>query len=786
MSGDRDTTHPTGPSGPAAWLRDLLLGARFAVTGGRESRLRAVFTALGVGLGVALLMGAASVPHMLDARHQREAARAAGETPSAPSATPAPGSRTLLLRHVFDEYRDKPVHGALLRPDGPQAPVPPGLKSLPGPGEMVVSPAMARLMDSAEGRLLRERYPDRVIGTIGDQGLIGPNELYFYAGSDRLDDRSATRTDHFGEVQPGDPLTPELMVLAIMVGVVLLMPVAVFIATSVRFGGERRDRRLAALRLMGCDRSMIRRMAAGEALAASVLGLAVGSALFLGLRELASQVTIQDASVFPGDLRPGLPLVALIALAVPACAVLVALFALRGIAIEPLGVIRSARPPRRRLWWRLLFPAAGLALLVPAFGKATGDAGDPVSTYQVGGGAVLLLIGVTAVLPWLVESVVARFRGGSPSWQLAVRRLQLSSGPAARAVSGIAVAVAGAIAVQMLFAAARGDYEKDAGNPTHSQMAGSAQLASASRLQEITSRFRATPGVQGAISFVRQYANKEGADYTGEIVIADCGTLRSLATITSCRDGDSFVADSPDQPRTRGKLGPGDKLTVSSFTAGTGKTDYRWTVPRGAHLVTARPDPTGEHHHGVLVTPSAINTAAIPDVETQVAVKTVPGDADAIERVRNTGAHIDPTMRIWRLGGVRKDKNYAAIERSLLIGSVLTLALIGAGLLIGTLEQLRERKRLLSVLVAFGTRRRTLAWSVLWQTAIPVALGMAVAVAGGLALGWTMLRLVGRPVTDWWAFTPMTAAGTAVIALVTLLSLPPLLRMMRPDGLRTE
>jgi hypothetical protein len=32
----------------------------------------------------------------------------------------------------------------------------------------------------------------------------------------------------------------------------------------------------------------------------------------------------------------------------------------------------------------------------------------------------------------------------------------------------------------------------------------------------------------------------------------------------------------------------------------------------------------------------------------------------------------------------------------------------------------------------------------------------------------------------------MTGVGAAVIIVVTLLSLPPLMRLMRPDGLRTE
>ncbi|MEV5939273.1 hypothetical protein [Streptomyces sp. NPDC051994] len=80
----------------------------------------------------------------------------------------------------------------------------------------------------------------------------------------------------------------------------------------------------------------------------------------------------------------------------------------------------------------------------------------------------------------------------------------------------------------------------------------------------------------------------------------------------------------------------------------------------------------------------------------------------------------------------------------------------------------------------------TIGGSVLWQTALPVALGVAPAVVGGTALGALMPRIIGKTVTQWWPFPPLAGAGAAVIVAVTLLSLPALWRMMRPDGLRTE
>ncbi|WP_308312649.1 FtsX-like permease family protein [Streptomyces sp. ISL-11] len=667
------------------------------------------------------------------------------------------------------------------------------MRRVPGPGEMVLSPALEKLLGSDEGKLLRERFPFRPVGTIGDSGLVGPDELFYYAGSDRIAVGSgAVRIDHYAADEVSDPRSPAVMVLITMVCVVLLLPVAVFIATAVRFGGERRDRRLAALRLVGADARTVRRIAAGEALCGSLLGLVVGVVILLFARRFAPYVTIQETNVFPADLTPGPGLAALVAVAVPASAVVVTLFALRGVVIEPLGIVRDTVARRRHLWWRLLIPALGALLLVPLLGRASlYSYGTGLHTVQVAAGAVLLLIGVTALLPWLVEACVARLRGGPPPWQLAVRRLQVNSGPAARAVSGITVAVAGAIAVQMLFQGMQSDYtdppwSKDA----PSQLQADHRAVPSPEAHGYVDRFRATKGVTAATGFVDRYAQKEG-DSQGvtSVMVGDCATLSEIADIGSCRDGDVFISQEPGGPvDTARRFAPGTRLVMEEYAPpghGSPRT-YRWTVPASARVVPTVPDPHGEHQHGVLVTPSAIDLSAIPNARTRLLIRVRPGDPDAIEAVRNTAAAIDPGVRVWRMGGVVKDSHYAAVERGLLIGATLTLALIGASMLVSMLEQLRERRQQLSVLVAFGTRRSTIGWSVLWQTAIPVALGLALAVAGGLGLGWLALRLVDRTVKDWLSFLPLVGGGAAVMILVTLVGLPPLWRMMRPDGLRTE
>jgi hypothetical protein len=476
----------------------------------------------------------------------------------------------------------------------------------------------------------------------------------------------------------------------------------------------------------------------------------------------------------------------------------VTLLALRGVVIEPLGVVRTAKPARRRLWWRLLLPLAGLGMLYPMVGQGR-DGGD-FNQYLVTGGVISLLVGVTALLPWIVEAVVARLGAGAVSWQLAVRRLQLSSGTAARMVNGIAVAVAGAIALQMLFAGTSSDYTKETTyDLSRAQMQvsvpkGKSLAATAKELAE-------TKGVRHAYAFNEGYANDgpgENANWA-RVTVADCASLRQVAKLPSCRDGDVFAShvaprrgdsasasENADDESTVAAR-PGRTLYFDTSVDAEKPTSVTWKVPQGVKQAESIDDPTGYRRGGILVTPSAFPATAAAGVRGEIYLRLDDSLPDAREYVRNTAARIDPHEEPMTWVSEKRNDEYSSIRTGLFVGAVCVLALIGASLLVSQLEQLRERKKLLSALIAFGTKRRTLSLSVLWQTAIPVGLGLLLASAVGLTLGVVLLKMTSTAVrVDWLSVLSMTGAGAAVVVVVTLLSLPPLLRLMRPDGLRTE
>ena len=161
-------------------------------------------------------------------------------------------------------------------------------------------------------------------------------------------------------------------------------------------------------------------------------------------------------------------------------------------------------------------------------------------------------------------------------------------------------------------------------------------------------------------------------------------------------------------------------------------------------------------------------------------------DPEAREQTLAAAAEVDPTAGVEPLAA-DAGSPLETMKLMLLAGAIACLVMIVAGVTVGTAEQIQERRRVHAVLTAFGARRRTLVGSVLWQTAVPVALGVATASVFGLVLGAILLHAVGLPMAfDVAEIVTIAASGAGAVVLATLLTLPALLRTMRADGLRSE
>jgi hypothetical protein len=751
------------------WFGDLTLGMRLALGGGgaRTALVRLALTAAGVGLGVAVLLTATSVPHMLGAREDRAAARLAVE-----DTTPVAGVDPVHVVERTDEFRGRGLQGYLVQQTGPDAPALPGVERLPKAGEAVLSPALADLLASPEGEQLRPRFPQWVIGTIGDAGLTGPNELYFYLGSTTAAAQpNAVAVSRFGAGPAGRGLTSLELLLVVLGATTCLVPVFVFVVTSTRLAAASRDRRLAALRLVGADRGQVSRIAAGEALLGAFAGLVVGMALFLLVRVLVPMITVAAfrGGIFGGDVVPdwrlGVPAVVLL----PVLACVVAVFALRRVVIEPLGVVRRGTQVRRTLWWRVLPAVAGGVLLVARWENTATDARD----LTVITGVVLILVAVPLVLPWLVERIAGRLRGGSPAWLLAVRRLQLDGATAARLVSGIAVVLAGSIALQGVYARA----ESDRPDPGNARVLASNFASSLTEVQAFTAALHDLPGARDApVKTGARLVDAAGAETS--LDFGTCAELRDKGTPGDCRDGDVFAVGTPTPDAHHSA--PGDRLWFAGARRADPALPPQWTVPVDRFRVVA-----GERPAGLLVTPAAMSTATAVGL---ISTATIPAaDADLVEQVRNAVGQLGWNGVVYSLG-TERDGTYALITNVLSVGSILVLLLAAGSLMIAAWEQLRERRRSLAALMANGVGRGVLARSLLWQMAIPVAVAVVVAVLAGLVLDWLLLTLVvHRPmVVDVPTILVLTATAAVAVLGVTAVTLPALWRTTSLEHLREE
>ncbi|MER5641456.1 FtsX-like permease family protein [Kitasatospora sp. NPDC002227] len=768
-------------STPRRWADELALGTRLAFTGGRAALARTLLTAVGVGLGVAMLLLASSVPvlkhHRDDRIHAlRDLLNASADAPRTP--------HSLLMTDLGTTYHGREVRGRAVQPDGPGAVLPPGLSHYPAPGELAVSPALAELLTSPDGRLLAERIgPHPVTARIAPAGLVGPGDYSFYLGSDRLaQDPAAVRLDHFGEQDPPKPLEPVLLLLSIVGVVILLTPVGVFVAAAARFGGEARDRRLAALRLVGADRAAIRRIAAGESLAGALLGLAVGGVFFLAGGQLLELVTVEGLSVFASDLTPQPALAALALAAVPLLAVTVTLAAMRRINAEPLAVTRAGAARRQR-WFavRLALPLLGGFLLYRNQADLA-DLGRASGLAPLIAGLLLLLLGTTALLP-AVLGTTARLlgRAGPVSWQLAVRRIQWAPQAASRPIGGIVVAVSGAIALQALLGGIATDLTPLRPAATGAPVLSATSLAGGASAASYASRLRGTPGVLDATGYQEFYV-QDGGTTSLAVRVSDCAGLRIFAKVPDCRDGDLFTS-----PDALARLGT--RPALSALWPGGAMPAWRPPVPRGSADALAHPVlPTLlDRGPALYATWGALPPEVVRQQDARVLVHVDRRAPDAVEQIRTTMAGIDPHIHFYDPAAAFTDKTFLGIRRALTAGVAATLTLIAASMLVGLVAQLRERRRSLAVLAAFGTRRRTLGAALLWQVLLPVVLGLALAVGAGAGLASVLLRSAGLPVVlDWGQAGVMAAAGLGAVLALTALSLPVLRRATRAAGLRHE
>jgi hypothetical protein len=754
-------------------LAELLLGVRLAFSGGRRAWIRTVMAAVAVAIGAGVLLFGASVPVMIEASESRTAAR--NDLPGGRPDPPA--GDTLVIAGVQGQWRGTEIRGRLVWPDSPRAPLPPGVDAFPADGRMYVSPALQAALAGPDGDTLRRQMPYAIGGTIEPVGLSGPGELAYYAGHRKVGElvgEGAWRVDRFGLPSLDEPAGPAVYVTVTVIIATLLLPIAIFIGAALRFGAETRDRRLAAIRLIGADGRAVLRIALGESLVPAVVGLAAGTALYLLIRSRIADLGMFGLSAFPADVRPR-PLLAVLAVTVVlGLAAGMTLMGFRGVAVEPLGVFRRTAVWSGRLWWRLIPLAVSVVLLYPvAVGAGT------IDEERAGFGVVLLVVALIPLLPYLVPLAARLFPGGPVAWQLAAQQLRRNPSASTRAVTGIVVAVTGAIALHTFFGAAGAQraVRDDPADPSYSLLQAGVRPTPAAMRQR-SAMFENIEGVRAGTTAQHLLYDTTAVAGVGYLYIGDCAALGRIAALDRCADGDVFVF---------GKVG--GLVTLREETALDMAPGERVPVPRSARSTTLVGSAAQNAGPSVLMTPGAVPVfrSESRDWAVQTNIYTADDAPAALGgQIAGVAAEIDPLASFTAF--VPQHDKFAELRAALDIGSTVILLMMGVGLLLDVTARLHDRRRLLGTIAAIGARRRTVVWSVLLQAIVPLLAGLALAAAAGTALGAALMRLSEVPVRFGAAaiLTPVAVGSTLVLITTIVVLLPATRRITRTEELRFE
>jgi hypothetical protein len=751
----------------------IRLGLRLSLNGGREAALRVLVVAVAVALGVGLLLMALAGFNGLHAQTDR----GAWLDTSANTAASSSQSGGLWWLTNTDQIGDQEIDRVDVAPAGSNAPVPPGIAQLPGPGQFYASPALTSLLRSLPGNELVDRYPGRQIGTLGPAALPSPNSLIIVIG------HHAGQLSHVpGAVEvKGIQETPSpcyrcqnssgsgsVLEFILAIGAVaLFLPVLIFIATASRLSAARREQRFAAMRLVGATPRQISVISAVEATVAAFAGVAFGFALFFIIRPLLYHVPITGAPLAKGDLSlTGIDL-AIVVFGVPLAAVVSARLALRSVQSSPLGVSRRATSAAPRIV-RIIPLCAGIALL--AYFDAAGKPG------YVGGqllellvGFALLVVGLVLAGPWFTTAGARLManRASRPSTLIAGRRLLDDPKATFRFISGLVIALfitsalIGALS-SVVAAAASSTGGGNAGRDTiadpfcsfsMSNCHGAAQVPSVS--DSVLATLRSTPGVR-SVSLIHQ-GSPGGPLSSG-------GPLRDSFGVVACNQ----LARTP----AIGKCARGATVASVGFFLSR-------FLGHNANAAST-------------VWPSAqMSDGALTSLPVDAVVVATDGSPGAIERARTSLERafpfqgtpveieeLDPSTA--RLLAAVQDMTDVVIVASLIIAACSLAVNIAAGL--------SERKRPFSLLRLTGVPTALLHRVVALETALPLLIVAVVSIAVGLvAAALYLSSQVGLafriPGIAYWA----TVLGGMAASLAIIASTFPLLnRITGPEVARNE
>ncbi|HTU37134.1 MAG TPA: FtsX-like permease family protein [Acidimicrobiales bacterium] len=743
----------------------IRLGLRLTFGSGREAALRVLVTAVAVALGVGLLLAALAGINGLHAQSERAAWLDSAVQPT-PATSPTSG---LWWDPSTDSFGSQLIDQIDVAATGPDAPVPPGMSRLPGPGQYVASPALVSLLRSQPADELRDRYPGRLVGTIGNAGLPSPDSLIVVIGHTPSQLSGEPGAIEIGAIHHSlancygcqNPVGSGPVLEFVLVGaaVALVLPVLILIATASRLSAVRREERFASMRLVGATPRQIATISAVEAVVAAFAGVVAGFVLFFALRPLLYHVPFTGAPFAQGDLSLHTADIVIAVVGVPIAAVVSARLALRRVQISPLGVTRrvTTRPPTIA---RILPLLAGIAFLAyfDAAGKP-GAVGSQLLELLVG--FALLIVGLVLAGPWFTTagSRIMTRRATRPATLIAGRHLLDDPKSAFRFVSGLVIALfvaSAAIGALSSVTAVTGGSGANAelgtlADPfcTYSISDCPASSVVASVPSAVLDQLRATPGVRGvAVVHEAPDQSQEGRSFG----VVACSELATTPAIGRCAPGATAASVGYFLSKILGHTAHASTTTWPS-----------WDLSR----------------------------AELASLPVSAVVVATNGSSDTIEHVRTELDRAFPlqgapvTVEALGPSTARLLTMIQAMTDVIIVASLIIAA---SSLAVNIAAGLAERRRPFSLLRLTGVPRRLLHRVVTLESALPLLLVATVSIVVGLVAAALYLHsqvglAFSLPGFSYWT---TVVAGLAASMAIIAATFPIIDRITGPEVARNE
>lgn len=737
----------------------LSFGVHLLVRGDRRNWIRVFLTAAGVAIGVWCLLVALALPSVLKARQ----ARAAGRTPVGASAATAVGR----IGIVEDRFGVDTISTVYVQATSPTAPLPPGVREYPAEGRAVVSPALAAAL-RADARV-RSFFPFLVSGTITDEGLVGPAELYAYVGGG---DKApyAGPFSSFGKQfsEPVDVRPEDLsFVQRAFVGL-LGIPLAAFFAVTARLSAASRDRRLAALRLVGMSASDARRVSVVEPVVAALVGTVLGCVVFALSHGFLARVGIGGLEWFTRDSVPSATRLIAVLVMVPWFAAAMGVLGSQQAIRNALAVRRQGGVPKSPARVRLLPLALALTvlggLIVTGSNRPAGLQLDLTGVILLFGSVLLGGVGLAVGLAPLI-AITSRWLVGhvrAPGSVLAFRRLEFDPSSPARVVVGIVLVIFAsgfAAGLQRDAVAATGSigqverYTLDAYQvPREARQKITAMRDVTANTIVVASVVEPRPGVpsQQNLPIV--------------IMFASCADAERLAeTHLDCREGNGYRISSQSSQLRHRELRPRESLRIPLDRSPKPRFGHV-QVPEGVmqasdgNLIGFRID--------LLLPPDQLPEGSVPD-SAQFWLGS-PKSTEAIESITSQVATLAPDAVLQFPEDDYKLRRQLGIYRGMMrAGLLLGVIVAVAAFVVAAIDRAVERRANVVALGIVGVPRRTLRLAQALQVAYPLAVGGIVASVSAFLLEQATVIGGGMDRSFEWQ---TLLAGLVVTALASLVA----------------